>query len=115
MHTIHATVAIGARPDDVFALLSDHERFFRAPGMTCRLATAGHDDRNGVGAVREITTPGYVFTEEIIEFDPPRHFAYVVRALVGPMAQFAPVHERGWVELSPDGEKTRVDWYSKFD
>lgn len=114
MHTIQATITIDAKPDDVFALISDHERFFRAPGMTCRLATPGRHDRNGVGAVREIATPGYVFTEEVIEFDPPRRFAYVIRAVVGPGARLAPTHERGWVELSSDGEKTRVDWYSKF-
>jgi carbon monoxide dehydrogenase subunit G len=114
MHSVHAAVSIDAKPEDVFAFVSDHERFLRGPGFTCRLVKQGRDERNGVGAVREVTAPGSVFTEEVIEFNPPRQFAYVVRKIVGPMAPLAPVHERGWIELSAEGRRTRVDWFSKF-
>jgi uncharacterized protein YndB with AHSA1/START domain len=115
MHAIHVTVTIDAKPEDVFAVVSDHERFLSGPGMTCRLAKVGGSHRNGVGAVREVTAPGSVFTEEVVEFTPPRHFAYVVRTFAGPMGALAPVHDRGWIELSTEGERTRVDWHTRFE
>jgi uncharacterized protein YndB with AHSA1/START domain len=114
MHSIHAAITIDARPENVFAFVSNHERFLSGPSLKCRLVKHGLEDRNGVGAVREVTAPGSVFTEEVIEFDPPRHFAYIVRSIAGPMAPLAPIHERGSIEVSPDGQKTRVDWHSKF-
>lgn len=115
MYHVRVTVTIDAAQEKVFALLSDHERFLRGPGVRCRLVTPGRGDRNGVGAVREVTATGSVFTEEVTEFDPPRGFAYVVRSLIGPIGRPTPfTHERGWIELSPEGSKTRVDWQSRF-
>jgi hypothetical protein len=115
MYHIHVTVSIDAEQEKVFALLADHERFIRGPDTKCRLTTAGREDRNGVGAVREVTATGSVFTEEVIEFDPPRHYAYIVRTLTGPIGLPTPfTHERGWIDLSRDGDKTRVDWQSRF-
>jgi len=116
MYHVHVSVTIDAEQERVFALLSDHERFVRGPDIKCRLVTAGRQDRNGVGAVREVTATGSVFTEEVIEFNPPRQYAYVVRTLIGPVGMPTPfTHERGWIELSPEGTKTRVDWHSRFD
>jgi hypothetical protein len=115
MYHVHVTVTIDAQQERVFALLSDHERFLRAPDAKCRLITVGRDDRNGVGAVREVTATGSVFTEEVIEFEPPRHYAYVVRTLIGPIGRPTPfTHERAWIDLTPEGNKTRVDWQSRF-
>jgi hypothetical protein len=114
MYGVHITITIRARLEHVFAFISDHERFLRGPGMSCHLSKEGKDHRNGVGAVREIRAPGSIFTEEIVEFDPPRRFAYVVRTVAGPVALLAPVHDRGWMEFSADGETTRVDWHSRF-
>jgi Polyketide cyclase / dehydrase and lipid transport len=114
MYEIRVSTTIKASQDDVFALVSDHERFLKAPGVVCRLSTLGREIRNGVGAVREVTAPGSVFTEEVIEFEPPRRYSYVIRSVVGPAAALAPVHDRGWIELSADGDRTRVDWHSRF-
>jgi uncharacterized protein YndB with AHSA1/START domain len=115
MHRIHVKVTINAKPAKVFALLSDHERFLRGPGIDCRLVTEGRGDRNGVGAVREVTAAGSVFTEEVTKFDPPRYYEYVVRTTTGPLARLAPLkHDRGWIELSHAGEETRVDWQTCF-
>ena len=114
MFSIQATVVINRTRDEVFAFISDHERFLRGPGLTCRLSKEGHGHRNGVGAVRVVRAPGSVFTEEVIEFEPPRFYAYVVRKVVGPLAPFAPAHDRGWIELAPMGTRTRVDWHSRF-
>jgi hypothetical protein len=115
MYHVYATATIDAPQDRVFALLSDHEQFLRGRGTTCRVVTPGHTDRNGVGAVREVTSAGSVFTEEVVEFEPPHRYAYVVRKLVGPIGRPTPhVHERGWVELSADGAMTHVVWQSRF-
>ena len=100
----------------VFDLLTDYERFFRPPGYACRLLAEGRDCRVGTGAVREVTTGGSVFSEEITAFDAPRHFEYVVRKLVN--ARGKPVrmlHDRGWLDVSAVGAETRVDWYSRFE
>lgn len=115
MYHIHATITIEAPPEKVFALLSDHERFLRGPEVQCRLVTEGQRDRNGVGAVREVKAAGSTFTEEVVEFEPPRRYVYVVRKLLGPIGRPTPfTHERGWIELTQEGGKTRVDWQSRF-
>lgn len=115
MYHVHVSFSIDAEQERVFAFLSDHERFLRGPDTKCRLITTGREDRNGVGAVREVTATGSIFTEEVIEFNPPSHFAYVVRSLTGPIGRPTPfIHERGWLDLSRDGDKTRVDWQSRF-
>src|SRR5689334_11513186 len=61
MYHIHVTLTIQAEPEKVFAFVSDHERFLRGPGVRCRLVTPGRENRNGVGAVREVTATGSVF------------------------------------------------------
>ena len=115
MYHVHVSVTIDAQQDKVFALLSDHERFLHGREFKCRLVTAGREDRNGIGAVREVTATGSVFTEEVTEFDPPRHYAYIVRTLIGPVGRPTPfTHERAWMDISPEGTKTRVDWQSRF-
>jgi carbon monoxide dehydrogenase subunit G len=115
MYHVRVSTKINAPQERVFALLSDHERFLRGPGFECRLVTLGREDRNGVGAVREVKATGSVFTEEVTEFNPPRGYTYVVRTLIGPMGRPTPfTHERGWIELSREGDQTRVDWQSRF-
>ncbi len=115
MYQIHVGITIDAPPRQVFDVLADHERFLRGPALACRLLTEGRAHRNGLGAVREVTAEGTVFTEEITAFDPPRHFEYIVRRLIDPRGKLARFrHERGWLDVVPSGEKTRVDWYSRF-
>jgi hypothetical protein len=98
MYHVHVSVTIDAEQDKVFALLSDHERFLRGPDFKCRLITAGS-----------------IFTEEVTAWEPPKHYAYIVRTLIGPIGKPTPfTHERGWMDISPEGTKTRVDWQSRF-
>ena len=116
MYEIHVTITINAQPQRVFDVITDHGRFFRGPSMTCRLLAEGRNQKNGLGAVREVTTEGAVFTEEITAFDPPRHFEYVVRHLIDRRGKPARLrHERGWLDFLASGETTRVDWYSRFE
>jgi len=115
MYEIHVSTTIAAPAEQVFDALTNYEHFFRGPGSTCRLIQEGREQRNGLGAVREIVSAGLVFTEEITKFDPPREFEYVIRKLVNGRGK--PIrlrHERGWIEVVPTGTATRVDWYSRF-
>jgi hypothetical protein len=115
MYHVQVTVTIDAEQTKVFELLSDHERFVNGPDISCRLVTKGAKDPNGLGAIREVTSAGSVFTEEVTEWDPPRSYSYVVRKLIGPLGRPTPfTHERGWIELSREGGQTRVDWQSQF-
>lgn len=115
MYEIQASIAIDAPAERVFAAVSNHEGFLRGPNMSCRLVKEGRESRNGLGAVREVTWDGSVFTEEVIAFEPPRHYTYVVRKLVNSRGKPVPmVHERGWLEITSLGEATRVDWRSRF-
>lgn len=115
MYEIHVAVRFDAPPEQVFDALTDYEHFFSAAGLPCRVLQPGHETANGLGAMREVTAGGNVFTEEITAFDPPRHFEYVVRSLKDRRGR--PVrmrHERGWLDIVSDGAATRVDWYSRF-
>lgn len=115
MYEIHVAIAIEAPAERVFAALVDYERFFRGPQMSCRLVRQGREHPGGLGAVRQVTTGGMIFTEEITAFDPPRHFEYVVRSLVDARGKAVRMrHERGWLDVAPGGPATRVDWHSRF-
>ncbi|MEN0062969.1 MAG: SRPBCC family protein [Myxococcota bacterium] len=116
MHEIRATAQIAAPTDQVFAFVSDHERFLTGGGMTCTLANPGTSDRNGVGAVRVVRSGGLMLREEVLSFEPDHRYEYVIRAIQGPLGIAVPVrHELGWVELTPNGDRTDVVWASRFE
>jgi len=115
MYTIHAHITIDASLEQVFETITDHEQFLSSPGMTCRMVTEGTVHTQGQGAVREVTADGSAFTEEITAFDPPHHYEYIVRNLVGAGGKQVPLrHERGWLDFRAEGDATRIDWYSRF-
>ncbi len=115
MQEIHVRMEFQAPIARVFEALSDHESFFRGPGITaCKLTREGTSDRNGLGAVRQIDAMGNRFVEEVVRFERPWRFDYVVRSVtIGPLP-FPMRHELGWVELSEHGDRTRVDWRTRF-
>jgi Polyketide cyclase / dehydrase and lipid transport len=83
MHST-ATTTVAAPPSRVWAVLADHEAMSSwAPGLRVSLDETGSTDRNGVGAVRRISTPGPApaIVERITEFEPERRLSY--RALAG--------------------------------
>jgi len=115
MPQIHASQHFDAPPEAVFAALSDHAAFLSGPGMRCRLLREGDTMRDGVGAVREVRTGGLVFVEDLVAFEPPRHFAYVIRSLATAGGRALPIrHERGWLDLVPVEGGTQVEWRSRF-
>jgi len=115
MYEIHVAKMFNAPAETVFRRVADHERFLSGPGMTCRLVREGRDDRNGLGAVREVNAGGTVFTEEVTAFDPPRRFEYVIRKVINRKGRPTPLaHELGWVVVTPQGTSCQVDWLSRF-
>lgn len=115
MPEVHASQRFDAAPSAVFAAISDHAAFLSGAGLACRLLREGDAARDGVGAVREVRTGGLVFIEDIVAFEPPVQFAYVIRSLATAGGRRLPIrHERGWMEVSREGGGTRVDWRSRF-
>ncbi|MEM1414439.1 MAG: SRPBCC family protein [Myxococcota bacterium] len=115
MKELRVQARYAAPPADVFEAVSDHEVLLTTPATRCRLLQEGEAERNGLGALREIRSAGLVFREEIVAFTRPHRYEYVIRSLKGPGGLALPVeHELGWLELTPEGEGTRVDWVSRF-
>ncbi len=80
--TVHKTVS--APIDTVWRVLADHEGMHNwAPGIKAKVTSTGATDRNGVGAVRRITTPLPMpaIVEEVTVFEPGRRLSY--KALAG--------------------------------
>lgn len=69
----------------------------------------GAGSRYGVGSERKFRTAGMVIYEEVVAADEPRHVAY--RLISGlPLTGYV-----GRVDIAPDGEGCRVEWYSTFE
>ena len=107
METARMNAFINVPIERVWAVLTDYEGYARIPGVdSARLTTAGHPDRAGVGAVREITTMGMTFAEEILTFEPPRLLEYrIIRSSPLPIE-----HRLGRCELISHGSGTEVKW-----
>ena len=115
MYEIHVNVEINAPIGRVFDALSDHETFFRSSFIQrCVVTRPGKDEKNGLGAVREIDALGQHFVEEVVRFDRPRRFDYIVRSVTRGGRRIPLEHELGWLELTEAGKKTRVVWRSRF-
>jgi hypothetical protein len=115
MVEIHANENFDASIDDVFALVSDHERFLRGFGVDrCVVTTPGTPAPNGLGAIREVVSGPIRFLEEIVRFEPPHRYDYrIVRLTVSGVAM--PMeHELGWLELQEAAGLVRLDWFSRF-
>jgi carbon monoxide dehydrogenase subunit G len=107
-----ATSVVKATPDQVWAVLAEHEGMASwGPGMKVSLTTEGAPDRNGLGCVRKISAPGPApaIVEEITRFEPGQVLGY--KALSGvPFKNY-----RGEVALAPDGGGTRIEWTLSAD
>ncbi|GAB4196140.1 MAG: hypothetical protein Tsb002_29280 [Wenzhouxiangellaceae bacterium] len=112
MYTIRVERTLQVPIDQVFAVLSDHANYHRFPGIRgSRLLRPGTDERNGVGAVREIRVGPSVLEEEIILYEPPYKLGYR-------MIRSRPIkvnHVKGQIDLRPAGDATHAVWESVFE
>jgi uncharacterized protein YndB with AHSA1/START domain len=94
---------VAAPPETVFAVLTEHHLYAEiTPMRRSILEREGDPPPNGVGAIRVLTSLGPPLREEVIAYEPPTRFSY--RLLSG-----APLRDHvGTVELTPQGEGTRV-------
>lgn len=94
---------IAAPPETVFDVLTEHHLYASiTPMRKSVLEREGDPAPNGVGAIRVLSSVGPPLREEVIAFQPPSRFAY--KLLSG-----APLRDHvGTVELSPEGEGTRM-------
>ena len=59
MYEIRVNERIQATRERVFDAIADHEHFLRGPGFDyCRITVEGKEDRNGLGAFREVSVNG---------------------------------------------------------
>jgi hypothetical protein len=97
---------------DVFALVSDHEKFVSGiSGTTTRILKAGAEDRNGLGCIREVRVGNRVrYVEEITQWQPPNSFEYLIREASIPIR-----HYGSRLDFTTHKESTGVTWQSHFD
>jgi uncharacterized protein YndB with AHSA1/START domain len=103
MASFTLTREIGAPPETVFAVLTDHRKYSElTPVRKSVLEREGEADVNGVGAIRKLTVVGPPMREEVIAFEAPSRFSYTVLSGL-------PVRDHvGTVELTADGKGTKM-------
>lgn len=115
MYEIVIRSTIAAPIERVFDALSDHERFFQGrPIERCVVTRPGTHEKNGLGAIREVDVGRDHFVEEVIRFDRPRRFDYVVRSVKRGKRELPVQHELGWLELAEAAGTTSIVWRSRF-
>lgn len=95
---------VGAPPEVVFDVLTDHRRYAEITRMRrSELEREGEPAPNGVGAIRVLHALGPPLREEVLVYEPPRRFSYKLLSGVLPVRDHV-----GTVELTPDGDATKV-------
>jgi carbon monoxide dehydrogenase subunit G len=110
---VHAEIEIAAPAEVVWARVSDHEATpsWIPQVKRVRLERDG-EVHNGKGAIRVVAFRPRLWTaarEEIVRFEPPRLFEYVVRAGMPALR-----HHLGHVEVEPRGGGSRLRWDVDF-
>jgi uncharacterized protein YndB with AHSA1/START domain len=94
---------VNSPPEVVFDVLTDHRGYAEiTPMRRVELEREGDPAPNGVGAIRVLHAVGPPLREEVLVYRPPTRFAYTV-------ISGAPLRDHmGTVELTPDGDGTKV-------
>lgn len=103
MASFTLTREIGAPPETVFAVLTDHRRYSElTPLRKSVLEREGEPAPNGLGAIRKLSAIGPPLREEVIAYEPDGRFSY--KLLSG-----LPVRDHvGTVELTAAGSGTKM-------
>ena len=106
MKPITVKRVVRAPIEKVFDILADHANYKSFPGIKeSKLVREGKADKNGVGALREITAGGAWFQEEITHYDRPQRLDYLIVKSRPPLD-----HKGGSVRLTPHPEGCEVTW-----
>jgi hypothetical protein len=108
--TFASSVHTAAAKEDVWPLIGEAGRWREWSWMTrTYLLRPGHLEPEGVGALRRFGVGPGGSTEEVVEWDPPRHLGY--RAVKGlPVRRY-----RADVVLESDDDGTTITWRGAFD
>jgi uncharacterized protein YndB with AHSA1/START domain len=110
MQPIQAKVFFNAPIERVFEAVSDHERFFTGGRIeSCRVIQPGREEKNGLGALREVIAASVRYVEEITVFERPNRLAYQIRECNRPIR-----HEGSQLDFVARGEGTEVTWTARF-
>jgi uncharacterized protein YndB with AHSA1/START domain len=108
--TITTTDRSEAPPARVFEVLADAPRWKDwARFSRSEYEREGDPPPHGVGAVRRFGSRVAASREEVVAYEPPHHFAYVLLSGL-PVRNY-----RADVNLTPDGAGTRITWTSTFE
>ena len=111
MQTISLQMSFNAPIERLWAMLIDYEGYASFPKIeAARVVTRGADHPAGVGAVRELRVDGMTFSEQIVEFDPPRRLAYRITA----SRPLKLRHDIGRMELTERDGRVDLTWSSTF-
>lgn len=111
MHEIRVERTLNAPADHVFALITDHEGYTRFEGITsAKVVRQGDAEPDGLGAQRSLKASFIRFDEEIVAFERPTRMDYKIYETNLPIE-----HERGSIQMTPNGERTDVLWVSTFE
>jgi len=109
-YVVEALRTSAAPPDQVWRWLADASSWSVWTKLTStRLVREGVPTPDGVGAIRHFGRAGGSSREEVVAFDPPRHFAYVLHRGL-PITNY-----RSDVTLTPVPGGTQIVWHSEFD
>ena len=109
-YVVEALRTSAASPDQVWRWLADASSWSVWTKLTTtRLVREGVPAPDGVGAIRHFGRAGGSSREEVVAFDPPRHFAYVLHRGL-PIKNY-----RSDVTLTPVPVGTQIVWHSEFD
>ncbi len=107
---VEQSITTSASVQRMWDVLTDHEsmpRWFPAV-KTVTLDPPGSGERNGLGAIRHVKALGPTVVEEVVEWDAPHRYAYV-------LLRGAPIRDhRGEVSVVKTPEGTRVTWCIRF-
>jgi len=110
MRAIVVTQTLKAPIDRIFDLLSDHANYHLLPGVKkSRLVRNGKPNKNGVGAIREITAGPAWFSEEITAYTRPTRMDYRILESSPPLE-----HGGASIRLEKTADGTVVTWSSKM-
>jgi uncharacterized membrane protein len=108
---VEQSVTTAASADRMWEVLTTHEGMgaWFTPVRKVWLEPVGHPDRNGLGAIRHIKTIGPPVVEEIVEWDPPHRYVYL-------LLRGAPIRDhRGEVNVEATPAGTRATWKIQFN
>lgn len=110
MYRVRVERLIDKPIEQVFEQLVDHAKYSQFPGVVlAKLLEPGQSEPNGVGALRYIDAGSMQLTERIVSFERPTFMAYHIES----SKPFLIDLEKGQVNLTAEGQSTRVVWISE--